>query len=162
MSWIGALAPGTVGGRRAHPPKAAKEWQLKINVNERKKAIRSALSGAFVNNNLFVVEDKMESIKKTKDVLNTMKVLGLGIQIVKRKKAGRGKTRGRKVTYKKNALIVVAGKCDLMKSALNLPGLDIVDAKSVNVSLLTVGQSTRKCLFTEGAIEKISKEELFT
>ena len=40
----GAEAPNTVGGRRAHPPKAEKEWELKINSKERKKAFRSALA----------------------------------------------------------------------------------------------------------------------
>ena len=27
MNWVGAFAPGTVGGRRAHPPKAGKDKQ---------------------------------------------------------------------------------------------------------------------------------------
>ena len=40
----GAQAPNTVGGRRAHPPKVDKEWDLKINSKERKKAFRSALA----------------------------------------------------------------------------------------------------------------------
>src|SRR3989338_318436 len=31
MNWVGAFAPGTVGGRRAHPPKAEKIWWQKIN-----------------------------------------------------------------------------------------------------------------------------------
>ena len=44
--WVGALAPGTVGGRKAHPPKASKIWNLKINKKERAKAIRSALGGS--------------------------------------------------------------------------------------------------------------------
>src|SRR3989344_4390875 len=44
MTWVAAFAPGTVGGRRAHPPKSAKNWELKINKKERKKAIRSALA----------------------------------------------------------------------------------------------------------------------
>ena len=40
MYWVGAVAPNTVGGRRAHPPKAEKIMQKKINKKERKKAIR--------------------------------------------------------------------------------------------------------------------------
>ena len=44
MNWAGAFAPGMVGGRRAHPPKADKEWSQKINKKERRKAIRSAMS----------------------------------------------------------------------------------------------------------------------
>ena len=42
FNWAGAIAPGTVGGRRAHPPKADKVWSQKINKKERRKAIRSA------------------------------------------------------------------------------------------------------------------------
>ena len=38
--WVGAFAPHTVGGRRAHPPKARKNWVQKINKKERRAAIR--------------------------------------------------------------------------------------------------------------------------
>ena len=48
MNWVGAEAPGTVGGRRAHPPKAEKNWKKKINDKERRKAIRSALSAVML------------------------------------------------------------------------------------------------------------------
>ena len=44
MNWVGAFAPNTVGGRRAHPPKSIKIWEQKINIKEKRKAIRSALA----------------------------------------------------------------------------------------------------------------------
>src|SRR3989344_6614649 len=44
FGWVGAFAPGTVGGRRAHPPKASKDMIKKINKKEEAKAIRSELS----------------------------------------------------------------------------------------------------------------------
>src|SRR3990167_8005974 len=44
MNWVGAFAPGMVGGRRAHPPKSEKIQHKKINEKERIKAIRSAIS----------------------------------------------------------------------------------------------------------------------
>ena len=34
MNWVGAIAPGTVGGRQGHPPKAEKNWTQKINEKE--------------------------------------------------------------------------------------------------------------------------------
>src|ERR1051325_9977179 len=40
----GALAPPTVGGRRAHPPEARRVWTEKINNKERKLAIESGLA----------------------------------------------------------------------------------------------------------------------
>ena len=42
--WIGAIVSGTRGGRRAHPPKAEKIWNQKINKKERLKAIRSSIA----------------------------------------------------------------------------------------------------------------------
>ena len=162
MGWVGALAPGTVGGRRAHPAKPTRDWDLKINVKERKKAIRSALSGTVLQNKIMVVDNKLESLNKTKEIQSTLKNLGLSIEVVKRQKAGRGKTRGRRIHYKKQALIIVANKCNLMTAVNNLPGYDIVDAKSVNAQLLTLGhEGARQCLFTEAAIERIGKEKLF-
>src|SRR3989338_8071357 len=50
---VAALAPGTVGGRKAHPPKASKIWLERINKKERVKAIRSAISASV---NKYIVE----------------------------------------------------------------------------------------------------------
>lgn len=43
-SMRGAMAPMTVGGRRAHPPKSEKKYAEKINKKERRIAIRSAIA----------------------------------------------------------------------------------------------------------------------
>ena len=40
----GARVPQTVGGRRAHPPKAEKDHGLEVNDKERKSAVRSAVA----------------------------------------------------------------------------------------------------------------------
>ena len=88
FNWVGAVAPGMVGGRKAHPPKSEKVWEQKINKKERRKAIRSALSasvikelvekrGHFVNDYPLIVETKAEDIEKTKDVLAFLKKIGL-------------------------------------------------------------------------------------
>src|SRR3989338_2777215 len=76
FGWVGAISPGTVGGRRAHPPKSTKIWDLKINNKERRKAIRSALSGVVQNSKLIVVDDKFEDLKKAKDVKRVLGLLG--------------------------------------------------------------------------------------
>ena len=132
FGWVAANAPGTVGGRRAHPPKAQRIWDLKINKKERKKAIRSALSGAVLNSQLLIIEDKIENLKKIKDVKTVFTTLGLNITAKKIQRAGRGKSRGRGIKYSKNPLIVVAKKCDFINAVSNLPGYDVVDVKSLN------------------------------
>ncbi len=49
----GAQAPNTPGGRRAHPPRAEKDWTEKINKKEKALALKSAL--AAVGNQSIVV-----------------------------------------------------------------------------------------------------------
>ena len=43
FNWVAAFIPGAVGGRRAHPPKASKLWEQKINKKENRKAISEQL-----------------------------------------------------------------------------------------------------------------------
>lgn len=178
MNWVGAIVPGTVGGRRAHPPKASKEWSKKINKKERKKAIRSALSAA-VNKDIvkerghkvpddypFLIESKIESIDKTKKVKEVLEKLGLKDELerVKEKKvrAGKGKNRGRKYKKKTGPLLVVSDECKLIRSGINIPGVVVVNVKGLNAELLAPGTLPgRLTIFTDSAIEKISKEKMF-
>ncbi|MBI2148112.1 50S ribosomal protein L4 [Candidatus Woesearchaeota archaeon] len=162
FGWVGAISPGTVGGRRAHPPKSTKIWDQKINNKERKKAIRSAMSGVVQKSKLLVVEDKFENLKKAKDVKNVLTILGFDTQAVKRKNSGKAKSRGRAIRYKKNPLVVVTKNCDVIKAISNLAGYDTIDVKSLNASLLSLGYGLpRPCIFTEGAINLLTNEKLF-
>ena len=63
FNWVGAFAPGTRGGREAHPPKAEKVWKKKINKNEKMIALKSAIAA----NKRIIVENKIEEINKTKE-----------------------------------------------------------------------------------------------
>ena len=178
MNWVGAFAPGTVGGRRAHPPKSEKIWWKKINKKENTKAIRSAIAATIMkdvvaerghlipNNYPFVLDDKFEIINKTKDILEVFKRLGLENELerIKEKKirAGKGKARGRKYRKKKGPLIVVSKMNSLSKAASNIPGIDIVDVKNLNAELLAPGaKAGRLTLWTIAAITTLEKEDLF-
>ena len=179
FNWVGAVAPGTVGGRKAHPPKAIKEWVRKINKKERRKAIRSALA-ATMNPEIvtarghkvpesypFIIESKVESLSKTKDVKDTLEKLGLKQELdrtsTKKVRAGKGKLRGRKYRIKKGILLVVSGDCPLLNSAENLLGVDIIDIKNINAELLAPGADVgRLTLFTDKAIDILDKQALFT
>ena len=82
---------------------------------------------------------------------------------VRKIRAGKGKARGRKYKNKKGVLIVVSGKCSLAISAKNIPGIDVVEARNLNTNLLAPGgMPGRLTLFTQGAVEKIDKEHLFS
>ncbi len=178
MNWVAAFAPGTVGGREAHPPKASKKWGHVINRKERLKAIRSAIA-ATLNTELvtgrghkvpsnypFIVEDGFEQLSKTKEVTLTLEKLGFGNELSRGKitkiRAGKGKVRGRKIIRKKSLLIVTGSNAKISRAAYNIPGVDIVNVKNLNVMLLAPGTMPgRITLWTRGAIEQLAKEKLF-
>jgi large subunit ribosomal protein L4e len=178
FNWVGAQVPNARGGRAAHPPKAEKVWDRKVNDKERKMAIRSALS-AVVNKDLvnkrghkapaaypFLLGKDFEAISKTKDFFKALLALGFGAEIERASKksirAGCGKSRGRPYKKAKGPLVVVSGNCALLKAAGNIPGFDVVDAKNINAGLLAPGcVPGRLALLTEGAVDVIAKEGLF-
>ncbi len=178
FNWVGAFAPGTVKGRRAHPPKSWKVWFKKMNTKERRKAIRSALSAVFSKEIVetrghmippsypFIVENGLQNLDTTEKVIASLIKLGFEKEIerVKEKKvrAGIGKMRGRKHRTKVGPLLVVGEDCKLIKSGVNIPGVNIVKVNALNAELLAPGCSLgRVTLFTESAIEKMEKEKLF-
>ncbi len=178
FNWVGAFAPGTVGGRRAHPPKAGRIWEIKINEKERRKAIRSAMAASVRKEVVsrrghktpeiypFAVESKIENVDRTKNVFSILKKLGLGNELAraseKKVRSGKGKMRGRKYKTKKGPLIIVSGNCKLVKAARNIPGVDVVEARKLNAELLAPGTSIgRLSIYTQGAIERIGKERMF-
>ncbi len=114
----------------------------------------------------FILDNDFENLDKTKQVIETLEKIGLKEELErsskKRIRAGKGKMRGRKYVKKKGPLIVVADECKLLKSASNIPGLDIVKVKELNAELLAPGADIgRLTLFTQKAIEQLEKEKLF-
>ncbi len=167
--------PQAVGGRRAHPPKVQKKWEEKINRKEMKKALRSALA-ATINadivrqrNHLFegelpkIVVDDFEGLKRTKEVVEVLKALGVYQDVErakerKRVRAGKGKMRGRRYKIKKSVLIVTASNSEVLKAAKNLPGVDVVEARNLNVELLAPGgHAGRLVVYTKSAINYLGE-----
>ena len=177
MNWTGAFAPGTVGGRRAHHPKAEKIWEKKINIKERRKAICSALASSISkeivskrghkvpDNYPLIMEDKFEKLDKTKELKKVLEKIGLKNELKraseKKVRAGKGTMRGRKYKRKIGPLIVVSDKCKL-ENCKNIPGVEVVKIKNINAELLAPGTKPgRLVIFTKSAIEKLSEKKLF-
>lgn len=177
MIWVGAFAPGTVGGRRAHPPQV-RDFAHKINAKERKKAIRSALAAAMdkatvsmrghkvPDNYPFVLASDCEKISKTKDLRLALEKLGLLPDLErgakKNVRAGKGTMRSRPYKRSKGPLLVVSGKCEALRAARNIPGVDVAQVSRINAKLLAPGAHPgRLTLFTQAALEKIENERLF-
>lgn len=166
-----ALAPGTVGGRRAHPPKVEKNWWKKMNKKERLISLQSAL-GATADKDLVsqrghkfkveitlpvVIEDNFENLKKTKDVIEVFKKIGLYDDIIRAKdgkhiRAGKGKIRGRKYKGPKS-LLVVTEKENIKTSTRNLSGIDVIKPSNININNLAPGGvAGRLTVFTKSSL----------
>jgi len=159
-------------GREAHPPKVAKVWELKINDKERLKAIRSALAAVadkttvqkrghrFEGEVPIVVEDKFQELKKTKDVIEFLKKVGLQKELEriseKKIRPGVGKHRGRKYKKKVGPLFVIAEDKGISRAAKNILGTEVIEAKKIGAIHLAPGTHPgRLTIFTESAIKKL-------
>lgn len=179
MNWVAAFAPGTVGGRKAHPPKASKILGKKINTKEKRKAIRSALAATLVKDLVktrghevpekypFIITNDFENISKTKDLNAAMSKLGLDKELErsaeKTYRAGVARLRGRKYRKRKGPLFVVSKKCALQNAAGNIAGVDTALVNELNAEMLAPGcVPGRLTIFTEAALERLDKERLFT
>jgi len=170
-----AAVPNAVGGTRAHGLKAWETIVEKINKKERRLALKSAI-GATTNKKLvemrfivekelpIIVEDKLEEIAKTAEVLVALAKVGVGKDLENargkiRKRAGRGKSRGRTYKEKKSVLIVTGKNSPVLKASRNLPGVDAVTVASLNVDLLAPGaEAGRLVVYTKSAVEELGKE----
>lgn len=178
MHWIGAFAPGTVGGRRAFPARAEHIYAKKINDTERRKAIRSALAASVDKTSVskrghkapasypFIVSTDFEKLNKAADVEKAFLALGLEQELarasVKKIRAGAGKGRGRPYQKAKGPLLVVSQQCEAVNAAGNIPGVDVVVVNKLNAELLAPGtHAGRLTLYTQAAIQKMDKEQLF-
>lgn len=168
------LAPHAVGGIKAHPPKPEKKRAKEMNKKEKKKATRSAIASTangkavrdrnhrFDGELPMVVEDDLQSLKKTSEVENFLRNIGLGEDLERAKdkkvRSGKGKMRGRKYKRKKSVLIVVSEDEGIKRSAGNIPGVEVVKVDDLNSEVLSPGaHGARLTVYTESALDEIDE-----
>lgn len=172
LNFTARVVPQAIKGRKAHPPKANKNWLKKINKKEKLFAIKSAISASASKDYVterghkidlpvpIIFEDKFQDIKNTKTVKETLISIGLGKELERTKKkkvrAGKGTMRGRKYRVKKGPLIVVEKDSEIKKTARNIPGVDVVELKDLSLSLLAPGgHPGRLTIWTKSAAEAV-------
>lgn len=168
------FVPQAVGGRRAHPPLVEKVWGQKINKRERRKAIKSALAATSVKELILkrghqvqdvkefpiIVDDKLQELKKTKDVIKFLVKIGLEKELERvserKVRAGKGKSRGRKYKEKSGPLFVVTNDNGIMKAVGNIMGCDVCKVENLSAESLAPGASVgRLTIFTKSSLEKL-------
>src|SRR3989442_7083137 len=173
----GAQAPGTVGGRRAHPPRPDRVWAKKVNERERRLARNAALAAlkdprmVASRGHRFpeditlpvVIEDGIETLTPdsgaTREGLKILDQLGLMPDVERAKdgrhiRAGRGKMRGRRYRQPRSVLVVVKEARTVRRLLGNLPGVEVISPAALNAEVLAPGGDPgRLTVFSEGALE---------
>lgn len=176
LHFTARFAPQAVKGRAAHPPKVEKVWEKKINKKEKRKAVLSAIAATAdrelvmsrghrlngVKHIPLVVENMLEEVKKTRDLMDALESFGLKEELSrvseKKIRAGRGKSRGRKYARKKGLLVVVKDLKGIEMAGSGLPGVDVATVKALTVDMLAPGAHPgRLCIWTQSAVEELGK-----
>ncbi|MFX0141240.1 MAG: 50S ribosomal protein L4 [Candidatus Hodarchaeota archaeon] len=172
--------PFAKGGRRAHPIKPEKKRKKKINKRINKLSLISAISASgnkvWVKNrginieNIpeipLVVDDKIQTIKKTARIYSILSNLGLEKDLIKIKKnrnirAGKGKLRGRKYKNKKGVLIVIKDDFGIVKASRNIPGTDVIKIENLSANHFAPGGAMgRLVLWTQSAFSELNNYEV--
>lgn len=158
--------PSTRKGRRAHPHKTEKILAEKINRKEYQRGIISAIASTLnfgngkIQNLPIIVNDSIESLSKTKDVLKLFNALNLYQYLETKARIRKGIRRSSKQRqYKKTALIIVKNNSNILKAAGNIAGLDVCTTKSISANLLSPGgNSNRLVIWSESAIKNIEED----
>ncbi|MFX1399008.1 MAG: 50S ribosomal protein L4 [Promethearchaeota archaeon] len=174
-----ARVPFARGGRGGHPIKVEKIVEKRINKKTKKLALISAISASgdrswvekrgHIIDNIpeipLVIDDKIQTIKKTEMIYSILCELGLQEELIKSKnskkiRAGKGKRRGRKYKNRKGILLVIKDDFGIIKASRNISGTDIVKVDNLSIdNLAPGGQPGRLILWTQSAFNDLNKYE---
>mmetsp|Transcript_4725 Transcript_4725/g.8876 ORF Transcript_4725/g.8876 Transcript_4725/m.8876 type:complete len:383 (+) Transcript_4725:47-1195(+) len=165
------------GGRRFHPTRIWRKWHRKVNLNQRRYAMCSALAASAVPSLVFARGHKIEqvpemplvlggdslaSLQKTKDALAILTRFGADVDVArvkdsKRIRAGKGKMRNRRYTKKRGPLIVHAStSADLCHAFRNIEGVDLAHVDSLSLlKMAPGGHLGRFVIWTQDAFNRL-------
>ncbi|KAA0714993.1 60S ribosomal protein L4-A L1A [Triplophysa tibetana] len=163
------------GGRMFAPTKTWRRWHRRININQKRYAICSALAGSALPALVMakghrieeipevplVVEDNVEGYKKTKEAVLLLKKVKAWNDIKKvyasqRMRAGKGKMRNRRRIQRKGPCIIYNEDNGLRRAFRNIPGITLQSVKRLDLlKLAPGGHIGRLCIWTESAFRKL-------
>ncbi|KIJ11980.1 hypothetical protein PAXINDRAFT_171484 [Paxillus involutus ATCC 200175] len=159
------------GGRMFAPTKTWRRWHVKVNQNQRRFATVSALAASALPSLVLarghrieeiaqvplVIASAAESLKKTKEAVALLKSVNAYSDVVKvsnsrKLRAGKGKLRNRRYRQRRGPLVVYNEDNGIVKAFRNLPGVELVNVRRLNLlQLAPGGHLGRFIIWTEGA-----------
>jgi len=175
----GAFGNMCRGGRMFAPTKPWRRWHRRVNVNQRRYALVSAIAASGVpalvqskghiidgvSEFPLVVSDETQKLTKTKQAVALLRRLRIWADIQKvyksqRFRAGRGKMRNRRRIQRRGHLIVYHKDEGIRKAFRNIPGIDTLAVDKLNLLKLAPGGHVgRFVIWTESAFGRLN--ELF-
>ncbi|KAJ6750084.1 hypothetical protein OIU85_000690 [Salix viminalis] len=164
------------GGRMFAPTKIWRRWHRKINVNQKRYAVVSAIAASAIPSLVMarghrvesvpemplVISDSAESIEKTSTAIKVLKEIGAFPDAEKAKdshaiRPGKGKMRNRRYISRKGPLIVYGSEgAKMVKAFRNIPGVEVANVERLNLlKLAPGGHLGRFVIWTKSAMEKL-------
>merc|ERR1711981_685972 len=171
----GAFGNMCRGGRMFNPTKTWRKWHRKINVNQRRYAVCSALAASALPSLVMarghrisevpecplVLDASVESCDKTSKAVKILKEVGAFEDVEKSKasrqiRSGKGKMRNRRHVQRRGPLVVYANDNGITKGFRGLSGVEVCHVDRLNLlQLAPGGHLGRFVVFTEGALAKL-------
>jgi large subunit ribosomal protein L4e len=173
----GAFGNMCRGGRMFAPTKVWRKWHKKINQNQRRYAVASALAASAVPALVMarghrvsnvpeipcVLPDSVESITKTSAAYALCQEIGADEDIEhvrnsRTTRAGRGKMRNRRTTQRRGPLVVYNEDKGITRAFRNLPGVELQHVSRLNLLQLAPGGHVgRFIIFSKSAFAALSE-----
>lgn len=162
-------------GRMFAPLKTYRRWHRKINLNQRRHAVASALAASACTPLVLARGHKVMDIPElplvidnfnvetTKTLIGTLTKFGAGEELkrtrdTKKVRVGKGKMRNSRYVLRKGPLIIYGDENNLIKrTAKNLPGVDTCNVHRLNLlQLAPGGHLGRFLIFTKDAFKALN------
>ncbi|KAJ9167708.1 hypothetical protein P3X46_019314 [Hevea brasiliensis] len=172
----GAFGNMCRGGRMFATTKIWRRWHSKINVNQKRYAVVSAIAASAISSLVMarghkvesvpemplVISDSAESVEKTSAAIKVLKEIGAYSDAEKAKdshaiRPGKGKMRNRRYISRKGPLVVYGTEgAKLVKAFRNIPGVELANVDRLNVlKLAPGGHLGRFIIWTKSAFENL-------
>jgi len=173
----GAFGNMCRGGRMFAPTRVWRRWHRRVNTTQKRYATVSAIAatgsaplvmskGHLVHEIPefpLVVTDKIQEYVKTKQAVEFLHNIHAWHDINKvyksrRLRAGKGKMRNRRFVQRKGPLIVYSRDKGLKKAFRNIPGIDLINVRKLNLLKLAPGGHVgRFVIWTEAAFSQLDQ-----
>lgn len=163
-------------GRMFAPLKTWRRWHRKVNLNQKRHAVASALAASAVTPLVFARGHRINQVPElplvvdslnvdtTKTLLGSLRKLGVGEELKRTRdsrkvRVGHGKMRNSRYVLRKGPLIVYGHENEKVKRiARNLPGVDTCNVNRLNLlQLAPGGHLGRFIIWTSEAFAALNK-----